>query len=255
MVELNTSYSLSQIPYLSYDSLDNYAEQLVRDFAPDALTNPGEFDVDKFVEFYLHLSVDFRRMCLERKIMGITTFNNGTVEVLNESTGLPEKMSVKTGTIIVDPSLLTKRNAARLRFTMLHEGSHWLLHKKAFAEDNPFGPAGIYENQFIAAKEGRIDYSRSSNERTDVERMERQADFLASAILMNRPALRVAFKDFFQVYNEKPRRIIRGGSALDDCFAKQLPEYVAKIFGVSKRAALIRLEKLTAIVNKGWRTV
>jgi len=40
---------------------------------------------------------------------------------------------------------------------------------------------------------------------------------------------------------------------MDDCFAQQLPEVVAMKFGVSKRAALIRLEKLTAIVNKGWK--
>jgi len=174
---------------------------------------------------------------------------------LDEQSGQSEKIPVEKGTVIINPSLLAKRNIPRLRFTMLHEGSHWLLHKQAFAEDNPFGPAGKYENQYIAAKEGRFDYSRSTKEDTDIARMERQADFLASAILMNRPALRIAFKEFFKTYDEKPRRIIRGASAMDDCFAKLLPEYVAKIFGVSKRAALIRLEKLTGIVDKGWRTI
>ena len=251
MIELQTTYSLSQIPYLSYESLDNYAEVLVRDFAPDVLHSPCELDVDRFIEYYLRLEVDYRRICYNHKIMGITAFNDGTVEVLNEETGLSEMFPVKTGTVIIDPSLLIKRNIPRLRFTMLHEGSHWLLHKKAFAEDNPFGPAGKYENQFIAAKEGRVDYSRSKKENTDIERMERQADFLASAIIMNRPALRIAFKEFFKLHGEKPRRIIRGASNMDDCFAKLLPEYVAKKFYVSKRAALIRLEKLTGIVNKG----
>ena len=97
-----------------------------------------------------------------------------------------------------------------------------------------------------------MDYSRSQKEKTDVERMERQADFIASVILMPRPALRVAYRYFFNFYGEKPRQIIRRTSLLDDCYAKQLPEYVAKKFNVSKRAALIRLEKLNAIVNKGW---
>ena len=254
MIELKTAYSLSQIPYLSYESLDDYAKELIRDFAPDALITPGELDVDRFIEYYLRLAVDYRRLCLDRKIMGITAFNDGTIEVMNEETGLSEKLPVKTGTVIIDPSLLAKRNIPRLRFTMLHEGSHWLLHKKAFAEDNPFGVVGIYENQFIAAKEGRVDYSRSKKENTDIERMERQADFLASAIIMNRPALKIAFKDFFKFNGEKPRRITRGTSTIDDCFAQQLPEYMSKVFGVSKRAALIRLEKLTAIVDKGWRT-
>jgi Zn-dependent peptidase ImmA (M78 family) len=153
------------------------------------------------------------------------------------------------GTVIIDSSLTAKRNVPRLRFTMTHEGSHWLLHRRAFDDDNLYGPAGIYENQYLAAKEGRADYSRSQKERSDIDRMERQADFLASAILMPRPALREAFKEFFKYYGDKPRRVIRGTSIMDDCYAAQLPKYVAGIFNVSKSAALIRLEKLTAIVN------
>ena len=250
MIELVTAYSFSQIPYLTYDSLDDYAESLIRDFAPEALNIPGELDVDSFIEYYLRLTVDYRRICLKQKVLGLTIFNDGVVDVMCEETGMPESVSVKTGTVLIDSSLCSRRNIPRLRFTLVHEGSHWLLHRKAFSSDNPFGPAGVYENQYIAAKEGRIDYSRSLKETTDIERMERQADFLSAAILMNRPALRVAFKNFFGFYDEKPRRIIRGNSALDDCYAQQLPEYIAKIFGVSKRAALIRLEKLTAIVDR-----
>ena len=251
MIELDTSYSLSQIPYITYDALDSYAEELVNGFVPQLIENPGVLDVDSFSEYYLRLSVEFRRICLNRKVLGVTVFNGGVVDVICDETGHLEKIRVETGTVIIDPSLNTKRNVPRLRFTMLHEASHWLLHRRAFAEDNPFGPAGMYENQFLAAKEGRADYSRSLKEKTDVERMERQADFLASALMMNRPALRVAFKNFFELHGDKPRRIVRGASPLDDCYARQLTEYIAELFGASKRAALIRLEKLTAIVDKG----
>jgi len=255
MKDFNTSYSLSMIPYTTYDLLDDYAEELIRDFAPDALETPCTLDVDKFIEFYLCLDVNYRHLCVGNNILGITAFNDGIIEVLNDETRHAEKIPVKTGTVIINPTLLAKRNAPRLRFTMMHEGSHWLLHRRAFAEDNLFGPAGKYENQFIAAKEGRMDYSRSKKENTDIERMERQADFLASAILMNRPALRVAFKDFFKRYDEKPRRIHRGASVTDDRLAKELPKHMATVFGVSKRAALIRLEKLTAIVDNDWRSI
>ena len=253
MLKLKTCYTLSQVPYLTYDLLEEYAEAIVADFAPERLYNPGQLDVDKFIEFYLGLSVEYHRICYDRKILGMTAFNDGAIDVANETTGIPEKLYVKEGTIIIDTSLTTKRNLPRLRFTMIHEGSgHWMLHRKAFSADNLFGPAGIYENQYLAAKEGRYDYSRSKKEKTDIDRMERQADFLASAILIPRPALRVVYRDFFRFYNDKPRRIVRGTSVLDDCYAKQLPEYAANIFNVSKRAALIRLEKLNAIVDKGW---
>jgi len=254
MLELKTSYSLSQVPYITYDALEEYAMGIVYDFAPERLYSPGPLDVDTFLEFYLGLTVDFRRICYNKKVLGMTAFNDGTVEVMDEETGQIIDLPVTAGTVIIDSSLELKRNERRRRFTMVHEGGgHWLLHKKAFAEDNPCGPAGIYENQFLAAKEGRIDYSRSQKERNDIERMERQADFLAASILMPKPALRKAFKDYFRLCKEKPRRIVRGESPMDDCHARRLPEYVADVFNVSKRAALIRLEKLTAIVNKGLR--
>ena len=253
MLELNACYSLSQVPYITYDVLEEYAERLVWDFAPELLRNPGIINVEEFLEYYLGLSVAYRRICYNRKILGITAFNDGTVDIIDDETGQPDELPVTRGTVIIDPSLLLKRNEPRGRFTMVHEGGgHWLLHRKAFANDNPFGPAGIYKNQYLTAKEGRGDYLRSTKERNDIERMERQADFLAASILMPRPALRVAYREFFKYYGEKPRRIVRGTSPMDDLFAKQLPEYVAKVFNVSNKAALIRLEKLTAIVNKGW---
>jgi Zn-dependent peptidase ImmA (M78 family) len=113
----------------------------------------------------------------------------------------------------------------------------------------------VYENQYLAAKEGRIDYSRSVLENTDNQRMERQADFFSSALLIPRPALRTAYREFFDYHGEKPRRIIKGiGRETDDRFAVELPEFVGKLFCVSNRAALIRLEKLSAIVDgRTWR--
>lgn len=250
MLELITSYTFSQIPYITYDALDAYAEDVLRDAMPDALDTPCPIDAARFVEFYLGLDVIYKRLSYDRIILGMTAFNAGLVEVLDDITGNTEEMPVRGGTVIIEPLLTLDRNRRRRRFTYLHEGSHWMLHRKAFSNDNPFGSVGIYKNQYLAAKEGRIDYSRSQKERNDNERMERQADFLAAAILMPKTALRVAYRDFFRYYSDKPRKIVRGSSVTDDCYAVQLPEYVSKVFDVSKRAALIRLEKLGAIVGR-----
>jgi len=252
MLELDTCYTLTKIPYLTYEALDDYAEAVVCDFSPECLGVPSIIDVESFIEYYLHLTVDFRRVCYNHSVLGMTAFNDGMVNVICEETGQPEEMFVNKGTVIIDTSLTSKRNEPRLRFTMTHEGAHWLIHRKAFRENNLFGPVGVYDNRYLAAKTGFVDYSRSQKERNDIELMERQADFLASAILMPRPPLRKAFRAFFDLNGEKPRRIIRGMSPIDDCLAMQLPGYIANIFNVSRRAAQIRLEKLTAIVNKGW---
>lgn len=251
MLELITSYSFSQVPYITYEALDAYAIEVLHDAAPDSLKAPCPIDAERFIEFYLGLDVIYKRLSYDRQILGMTAFNPGYVQVLDEQTGQPEPMYVSEGTVIIEPALTVKRNKQRCRFTYMHEGSHWLLHRRAFAADNPMGNVGKYENQYLAAKEGRIDYSRCQLERNDTERMERQADFLASALLMPLPTMRMAFREFFSFYGEKPRQLIRGTTLLDDCYAKQLPEYIAGKFNVSKRAALIRLEKLNAIIGKG----
>ena len=255
MIELQTSHSLSGVPYITYEALDAYAETVVADFAPNMLRTPGIINEERFLEYYLGLQTEYHRICYDRKVLGMTAFNSGYLQVANEKTGNPEPMPVRKGTVILDTSLTVKRNLPRLRFTSMHEGSHWLIHRKAFSESNPFGPVGVYKNQFLAAKEGRIDYSRSLKARTNIDIIERQADFLSSAILMPRPALREAYRMFFRLFGDKPRRIIKGGNnPADDCLAVRLPEYIAKQFGVPKRAALIRLEKLHAIVDaKSWR--
>ena len=63
----------------------------------------------------------------------------------------------------------------------------------------------------------------------------------------------MAFREFFNFYNEKPRAIIRGIGGLDDCFADLFPQFMAGKFGVSKHAALIRLEKSGAILGAPMR--
>jgi hypothetical protein len=44
------------------------------------------------------------------------------------------------------------RNLPRLRFTLMHEAAHWLIHRPVFAADNPFGAPGVYENQYLAVQ-------------------------------------------------------------------------------------------------------
>jgi hypothetical protein len=256
MLELATSYSLSCVPYIHYDALEQYAEDVIRDALPGALTVPGPVDVARFLEFYLGLDVVYKRMCYDRRILGMTAFSAGVVDVLDEATGRAGPMPVREGTVILDPALMLPHNKRRGRFSGMHEGVHWMIHRPAFSADNPYGAVGAYKNQYLAAKEGRVDYSRSQKERNDIERMERQADFLASALLMPKVTLRMAYRQFFAFYKERPRRLVRGVSLFDDCLIQQIPAYVADIFDVSKHAALIRLEKLSAIVDRGaiWRS-
>jgi len=254
MVELITTYTLFQVPYIHDDALEEFAEEILLDFSPEILTSPQPFDYMGFAQRYLGLKVEYRRLAYDRKMLGVTAFNAGYIQVINARTGLREAMEVGAGTVVIDPLLRQKRNWPRFRFTLTHEGCHWIAHRKAFSPDNPAGSVGIYENRYIAAKEGRADYSRSRKDKTSIDRIERQADFLTSAIVMPKITLRMAYCDFFKENGVKPwSRIIRGRSEGDDIYAKMLPVYIGKRFEVSKHAALIRLEKLNAIVDKPFK--
>jgi hypothetical protein len=254
MIELLTPYSFSQIPYITYDALDDYAESVVNDFMPERLNIPAPLDVMGFIENYLGLSVAYYKLSYEGLVMGFTAFHDSLIQTLDERTRQITLIPVKAGTIILDTSLKTKRNEQRLRFTGTHEGCHWLIHRNAFSADNIEWNSGIFNLKQLAAKKGRIDYSRSKLEKTDYDRMERQADFVSAAILIPKPALRIAYRRFFEDKGIKPYVINRNADPKEDVLALQLTQYIAGVFNVSKRAALIRLEKLHAIVDRNiWQ--
>ena len=177
--------------------------------------------------------------------MGITAFHDDYIQVLEKQTGCIMSIPVKAKTIVIDTSLKSKMNLRRMRFTLGHEGSHYLLHQRTFSKEN-INNMGMSGNQYLAAKTGHIDYNRGIG-KNEKERMERQADFLAAALLMPRSAMRIAYKDFFSGIGETPRVLTRGKGQERDVLAKQLASYIADTFIVSNRAAMIRLEKLNAV--------
>ena len=247
MRTVDFSYSFSQVPYIEDRILDDYAFQVLNEHIPDILRSPTAVDIERFMEYDLNLTVEYKLLSIDHRILGLTAFNTGYIQIYDEDTLVPYPLLVKEGTVLIDNSLLTKRNMKRLRFTMAHEAAHWLLHRKYFSADNPFLQGNRYEYQYVAAKEGRIDYRRHQLERNDSERIEYQADSMASCLLMPIDPLRRAFVSFFRFYYAKPCKIIRGSCLEHDMYAKQLPEYISKIFNVSKQAAKIRLERLGAI--------
>jgi hypothetical protein len=90
--------------------LESYAEDIVKDFAPELLLHPGIIDVDEFLEYYLKLDVVYRHISYNKKVLGITAFNDGLVDVIDEETGKPGEIAVKKGTVIIDTSLTSKKN-------------------------------------------------------------------------------------------------------------------------------------------------
>ena len=117
-------------------------------------------------------------------------------------------IAVKAGTILVDERLCTDRLLGRMRFTCAHELGHWVLHQKLYSGTGD-----------VAAYEGKT----SSDESHGL--IERQADALATALLMPIPQVK---KCFYRLRSGKCEEL--------------LTAEMARIFQVSKQAMRIRLE-------------
>ena len=84
-------------------------------------------------------------------------------------------IAVKAGTILVDERLCADRLLGRMRFTCAHELGHWVLHQKLYSGTGD-----------VAAYEGKT----SSDESHGL--IERQADALATTLLMPTPQIKSA---------------------------------------------------------------
>lgn len=85
-------------------------------------------------------------------------------------------IAVRAGTILIDERLCDPSKLGRLRFTCAHELAHWVLHKKLYSGTGD-----------VAAYNGNV----SSDESHGI--IERQADTLASALLMPLPQIKNVF--------------------------------------------------------------
>lgn len=117
-------------------------------------------------------------------------------------------IAVRKGTILIDERLCETRSIGRLRFTCAHELAHWVLHKNLYSGTGN-----------IAAYNGQC----STDESDGV--IERQADALATALLMPLPQIK---KCFYR---------LRSGRTMEQIVAE-----MAQIFEVSKQAMQIRLQ-------------
>lgn len=124
------------IPILSKDNINTISERYVVEFMPEILNCPQPLDIERFIESYLDLQLDYQYLSHDGRYLGMTVFNNTDKVVIY----LPEVkqadyLHADQGTIIVDNSLLEINQEHCYRFTLGHESGHWVFHKSHFDYD------------------------------------------------------------------------------------------------------------------------
>ena len=221
----------NNVPIVSKKDLDNIGERLVGDFRPEAMLQPMVIDIDRFVERYLGMKLDYRYLSHCGCYLGMTVFNDtDRVPIYNPERNCAEYMSASAGTLLVDSSLLLESQEHRYRFTVGHEGGHQILHTSYFGYDP--NQTSFLEDR-APMVQCRIDTRnmprKPVSEWTDRDTMEWQANYLSSAVLMpKRMVTRVVDK------------VQQGNYA-------EMILLVSEAFNVSLEAAQIRLKDVGSI--------
>lgn len=224
------------VPVLSKKEIEVIGENFLRDFCPDALTNPQPVDVERFLELYLGLKIDYQFLSNDGRYLGMMVFNDTDKVVIYD----PEKneadyIHADARTVLIDNRLLEENQEHRYRYTIGHECGHDVLHS-GFYSYNPnqvsfFDTAPADSPAMVQCRVMAQNNYGARKYWTDAEWMEWQSNFFSSVILM--PAAAV--------------RKVAGQPIVQEKFsiaALSMVSRVAKTFNVSPEAAKYRLEDL-----------
>ena len=246
------------VPYLAEEAIERNAEALLAEFAHarDVVIEPPIL-IEDIVEKHLKLGIEFDDT---HDLFGIPR----TGLDLSQGPDILGAMFFDEKRIVIDESLDPEENPARegrYRFTLAHEGGgHWRLHRSLYARD-PMQAA-----QFGGSSAPSV-ICRSIQAN---ERVEWQANFYASCLLMPRNLVFRAWKREFG--DLEPRKLIKISGKPEDydreikeidpedkqflrevmsssrdpaeMLSEEIVRPLAEQFGVSPIAMRIRLEKL-----------
>lgn len=231
---------------LSKNDIDEIATETLKEYSPVNLLRPTPLKTKDFLENYLGLLVKTKYICdFNSGILGLTVMGD---EVLVPSYDIMYNRVVLEetyGTVLISPRLSGQNNLARKRYTEMHEASHFILHKPYFAklEQSCAAMRTEYPCAFVACRKIEL---HNEEAKTDKDWLEKQADYLAAALLMPR-----------QIFYSYVLSVFRKNGMLGNCLfvnknTKDAKVYnvingVAEAFCVSHQAAKIRMLELGLI--------
>jgi Zn-dependent peptidase ImmA (M78 family) len=249
------------VPYLSEEVIEKDADSLLAGFYEARKCKPKlPIPIEDIVEKYLKLSIDFDDM---HRILDISKTGAGAEpDVLGA-------IFLHDSRVMIDESLDPEANPeqeGRYRFTLAHEGGgHWRLHRHLFLRKSP-------QADVLGRPLGPDIICRSTQAR---ERIEFQADYHASCLLMPRKMVIAAWgilrgtkKPFVYDPAHHGVNVYRHGRPGLRPIAQIIrnmvqPDYIptfdaiarpfCPLFGVSLQAMRIRLEQLGLLLPEAPR--
>ena len=196
-------------PKYRLEAIETIGRKILLEYDHTLLEGPPQaIPIETIIETKFNLTLEYHTLRKNGSVLGETIFDDGAAILYDRAERRYRLIAVKAGTILVDERLCADRLLGRMRFTCAHELGHWVLHQKLYSGTGD-----------VAAYEGKT----SSDESHGL--IERQADALATALLMPIPQVK---KCFYRLRSGKGKEL--------------LTAEMARVFQVSKQAMQIRLE-------------
>jgi len=238
---MSTSAGLATIPALGKAELEYLAEEQMKAFARFDGKEAPAFMVWKFAAHFLKKKVSFEWLSNDGSILGLSCFVDGTaVPVFDPKANTVKWRELGANTILLSKKLENPHvSLGKPRFTLMHECAHHLLHTAHFRSMASLGSGKKVACSIQRDKDQRIPPPKETW--TDEERMEWQANYFASALLM--PESRVHFvMEKHGLEKAYSQRVMHQAS---EYYAfRTLVRSLAAVFRVSPTTAELRLEAL-----------
>ena len=238
---MSVSASSSAIPSLGKPELEYLAEEQMKAFARFDGKDDANFKVWKFAAYFLRKKVSFEWLSNDGCILGLSSFVDGT----NIPVYDPEADTVRRRELEGDTILLSKNmehpfiSLSKPRFTLMHECAHHLLHTGYYRHKAATGSGK--QVAYSIQKDKEEAFSLSQQPWTDDDRLEWQANYFASALLMPESRVERVMKE--SGWQEEYFKYVVAGYGERSVF-HELIRKLSWAFGVSPRMAEIRLDAL-----------
>ena len=221
----------SDFPFLSKVQIENSTIDLLMEYNSQLLKEPTAIPIEDIIENHLEISLEYQLLSeKEEDILGVTIFTSGKLPIYDS----------ETGCIIDERLALDTSKEARFRFTCAHEAAHWHLHSYVYILRER--QASLFEqaDKYVACAARDVDAKPRvySNSWTERDRLEWQADYMASNLLMPSAPFRSAYADI-SLRLSTPEL-----SNKTELLHRLVIENISKLFQVSKQAAHYRSKSL-----------
>jgi len=257
LIPNRVDYKNHNTPVLYDREIDMYAHTVLEDYKPRLLKEPGTINFQHFLESYLNVSIEYHDIYSddpEYPILAMTIYGRGEIKVFDRENECISRIEVSEKTVVIDNAIMEPGKEGLALFSGLHEGGHITMHWDVYSRIlDEAAETGETMSPLVYCRRENIERSIKSYSRkirSAVDWREHQADYFAAAIAMPNATFKPFIHSLLRENGYFKGSITVGRDSDLDILADDiLPDAISEVYGVSRRAARIKLRKAGFVIN------